>query len=53
MDLCIHIAAGKAYGGRKVLPGATIYITSEGVRGVKRRLKAMRQHHEIDGNCGV
>jgi hypothetical protein len=49
MDLCIHIAAGKAYGERKVLQGATIYITSEGVRGVKRRAKAMRKHHEIDG----
>jgi hypothetical protein len=48
-DLGLHIVAGKPYGGRKVMQGAVIYITNEGVRGVKRRLKAMRRRHDIEG----
>jgi AAA domain len=48
-DLGLHIAAGKPYRGRDVLQGAVIYITSEGVRGVKRRLVAMRRHHGVEG----
>jgi AAA domain len=47
-DLLMHIAIGKPYGDRSVLQGAVIYITSEGVRGVKRRLRAMRKHHGIE-----
>lgn len=47
-DLLMHIAIGKPYGDRQVLQGAVIYITSEGVRGVKRRLRAMQKHHGIE-----
>jgi AAA domain/CHC2 zinc finger len=48
-DKFLHIAIGKSYGGRKVQQGAAIYITSEGVRGVKRRAIAMRRHHDVEG----
>jgi hypothetical protein len=48
-DLLLHIAIGKDYAGRKVLQGAVVYITSEGVQGVKRRLVAMRRHHGVEG----
>jgi RecA-family ATPase len=49
MDLGLHIAAEIAYLGRKVQPGAVVYITSEGVRGAKRRLVAMRRQLGIEG----
>jgi hypothetical protein len=41
----MHVAMGKSYGGRTVQQGAVVYVTSEGVKGVKRRLIAMRRHH--------
>jgi hypothetical protein len=36
-----------------VQQGAVVYVTSEGVKGVKRRLIAMRRHHGIDGPCAT
>jgi hypothetical protein len=48
-DLLMHISIDKPYAGRAVQPGAVIYITSEGVQGVKRRLVAMRRHHGVEG----
>jgi hypothetical protein len=48
-DVFLHIAAGKEYAGRKVQQGVTVYVTSEGVPGVKRRCVAMRRHHRIEG----
>jgi hypothetical protein len=50
MDMLMHVAMGKPYGGRTVQQGAVVYVTSEGVKGVKRRLIAMRRHHGIDAN---
>jgi hypothetical protein len=47
--MLMHVAMGKSYGGRGVQQGAVVYVTSEGVKGVKRRLIAMRRHHDIDG----
>jgi hypothetical protein len=44
----MHIAGGLDYAGRKVRKGAVVYITSEGVRGVKRRLVAMRRELGLD-----
>jgi hypothetical protein len=49
-DLLMHIGIGKDYAGRKVQQGAVVYITSEGVQGVKRRLVAMRKHHGVEGD---
>ena len=45
--LCI--AAGLPFAGRKVKQGAVVYITSEGIRGVKRRLIAMRKALGLEG----
>jgi hypothetical protein len=49
MDMLMHVAMGKSYVGRGVQQGAVVYVTSEGVKGVKRRLIAMRRHHGIEG----
>jgi hypothetical protein len=49
MDACLHVAAGMKYIGREVLPGAVVYVTSEGIRSVKHRLIAMRRHLGIEG----
>jgi hypothetical protein len=48
-DLLMHIAIGKPYAGRQVQQGLVVYITSEGVQGVKRRLVAMRRYHGVEG----
>jgi RecA-family ATPase len=44
MHVLLHVAAGVPFCGRTVMQGAVLYITSEGVGGVKRRLVAMREH---------
>jgi hypothetical protein len=49
MDAYLHVAAGTNYVGREVLSGAVVYVTSEGVRGIKHRLIAMRRHLGIEG----
>jgi AAA domain len=48
-DVFMHIAIGKDYAGRKVQQGVTVYVTSEGVPGVRRRAVAMRRHHKVEG----
>jgi hypothetical protein len=48
MDIFLHVAIGKTYGGRQVQQGTVVYITSEGIKGVKRRLIAMRRHHGVE-----
>ena len=48
-DLFVHIAIGKQYAGREVQQGVAVYVTSEGLQGVKRRLVAMRRYHQIEG----
>jgi AAA domain len=47
-DALMHIAIGKDYARRKVQQGVTVYVTSEGVPGVKRRLVVMRRHHQVE-----
>jgi AAA domain len=49
MHAGLHVAANLAYAGREVLQGAVVYVTSEGVSGVKRRLVAMRQQLNLTG----
>ena len=44
-DMFLHVAMGRDYCGCTVQQGAVVYITKEGVRGFKRRMMAMRQHH--------
>ena len=44
-DMFLHVAMGRHYCGCTVQQGGVVYITKEGVRGFKRRMMAMRQHH--------
>ena len=41
MDMAAHIAAGKAWGGRKVREGLVVYIAAEAGRGAIKRVKAL------------
>ncbi|MCM7731644.1 helicase RepA family protein [Enterobacter cloacae complex sp. IR5378] len=40
-----HIAAGMAWAGKKVAPGAVLYVVGEGGVGVPRRVKAWEMMH--------
>lgn len=44
-DLFLHVAMDREYCGCAVRPGTVIYITKEGIRGFRRRMMALRQHH--------
>jgi hypothetical protein len=45
----MHIAANRPYCGRAVQGGAFVYVTSEGIRGVRRRLIAARRAMGLEG----
>ena len=45
----LHVAMGRDWAGRRVLPGAVVYIVAEGKEGFKRRLIAMRRHFGVEG----
>src|SRR5262249_12602528 len=49
MDALFHVAMGRPYLERAVEQGAAVYITPEGIRGVERRLIALRRHYEVEG----
>lgn len=49
MDALFHVAMGRPYLGRTVEQGAVVYVTSEGIRGVERRLIALRRHYGVEG----
>jgi hypothetical protein len=49
IDIFLHVAIGKPYADRHVQQGVVVYITSEGIRGVRRRLVAMRRYHGVEG----
>jgi hypothetical protein len=42
MDIAYHIATGRTYGGMKTEHALVVYVASEGGRGAKRRLTALR-----------
>lgn len=48
-DMLYHVAMGRAYCGGETRQGAVVYITTEGARGFRSRMKAMRQHYGIHG----
>jgi AAA domain len=48
-DMVCAVARGVSYAGRPTLQGPAVYLTGEGLNGFKRRLVAMRRHHEIEG----
>lgn len=45
-----HIAAGLPWAGRKVTPGAVLYVVGEGGVGVPRRIRAWEQVHGKQAN---
>jgi len=47
--IALLIAAGRPFCGRAVQGGAVVYVTSEGIRGVRRRLIAARRAMGIEG----
>lgn len=48
LDLCMAIARGVSWRGRKVRQGQVAYIAAEGAEGFKKRLSAYSQHHGVD-----
>ena len=46
-DLAAHVAAGRTWFGRRVQPGAVLYVAIERAALVKRRLAAFREHHTV------
>jgi hypothetical protein len=43
-DLCMHIALGWKYRGRRVQQGPVVYCAFEGQNGISARVEAFRQH---------
>lgn len=48
LDLALHVALGWEWHGRKVKPGAALYLALEGGLGIADRLKAFEYHHGAD-----
>ena len=48
-DMLFSVARCAPYAGRQTIPGPVVYLTGEGVNGFKRRLVAMRRHHDTEG----
>ena len=45
LSLCLHIAAGVPWFGRKVKQGAVVYVVGEGAGGLQLRTRTMRQQY--------
>ena len=43
LDLALHVAHGRDWFGRRVAPGAVVYVSGEGASGMLLRMKAWRQ----------
>jgi len=44
-DLCMHVALGWEYRGRRVQQGSVVYCSFEGQAGIAARIEAFRQEH--------
>ncbi|MDB5596234.1 MAG: hypothetical protein JWM36_3195 [Hyphomicrobiales bacterium] len=54
IDLGMSLATGRPFFGHKVLmPGLVIYQAGEGALGIKKRLRAYRQHFDLDPNADI
>jgi hypothetical protein len=47
LDLALHIALGWEWRGYKVRQGCVIYIAAEGQNGIRKRIEAFRQQHDL------
>ena len=52
-DLCMHIALGWKYRGRRVQQGAIVYLALEGAEGFKARIEAFRLRRLAEQAQGV
>jgi hypothetical protein len=49
-DVALHVALGWIYRGRRVEPGAVLYVACEGQEGFRARMEAFRKTRLADGN---
>ncbi len=52
LDAAMHIALGRDWFGSKVQPGGVIYIAAEAGIGMRKRVRAFMQHHDLTGGIG-
>lgn len=45
LDIAFHVASGKKWAGRDVKQGAVVYVAAEGGRGFRKRVVAIKRHH--------
>lgn len=50
LDIVLCICAGIPWHGHTVTSSPVAYIAAEGARGLKKRIRAWRQHHQVDGH---
>ena len=48
LDLSLHVAWGRAWGGSRVVQGAVVYVAVEAGKSISNRLVAFRQHHRLE-----
>lgn len=53
LDLAFHVGIGKSWQGRKVKRGSVLYVAGEGWSGMKQRVAAWKQRHNVSGKVGV
>ncbi|MFC1434265.1 AAA family ATPase [Streptacidiphilus sp. N1-3] len=47
LDMAGHIATGRPWHGRAAQKGTVVYLVAEGVRGIRKRVRAWEQHHGV------
>lgn len=53
LDLSLHISLGQLWHNRKTTPGLVIYVAAEGGWGIRKRIKAFRKYHKLEGRNDV
>ncbi len=53
LDLCLHIALGWPWNGRKVRQGAVVYVGLEGAGGLRKRIEAFRKEYKLTEDQAV
>jgi hypothetical protein len=48
VDVSMHVATGRPWRGRAVKHGAVLYLALEGTGGIRNRIIAWLQHHDVD-----
>lgn len=53
LDMAFSIALGREWMGRRVRQGAVLYIATESPASIKKRIKAYKRYHHIEGHLPV